>query len=96
MQPVATTSDATNEAALRELVIRAEIASGQSTPERDQGQRRAMQLQALVNGTGRTTATMREQLEKMAFEWVSIGPVSNVSYDELFARFQRAWNASRH
>jgi hypothetical protein len=39
-----------NADALRAIVIRAEIATGAATPEADQSQRRAMQLQALVKG----------------------------------------------
>lgn len=85
-----------NEAALRVLTIRAEIASGQTTPESDQTQRRTMQLQALVNGTGRTSASPREQLEALAFEWIAVGPAPTALYDELLERFNRAWHAARH
>lgn len=87
---------AANAAALRVLAIRAEIASGLTTPESDQTQRRTMQLQALVNGTGRTSATPREQLEALAFEWIAVGPAPTNVYDELLERFNRAWHASRH
>jgi DNA repair protein SbcC/Rad50 len=86
---------AENEAALRALAIKAEIATGTTTPEADQSQRRTMQLQALVKGIGRATTSVREQLETLAFEWVSVGPVATANYDELFARFKRAWSASR-
>jgi hypothetical protein len=86
---------AANEAALRVLAIRAEIASGQTTPETDQTQRRTMQLQALVNGTGRTSATPREQLEALAFEWLAVGPAPTPVYEELLERFNRAWHAAR-
>jgi hypothetical protein len=84
-----------NEAALRTLAIKAEIATGTTTPDADQSQRRTMQLQALVKGIGRTTASVREQVEALAFEWVSVGPVATGAYEELFARFKRAWNAGR-
>jgi hypothetical protein len=84
-----------NATALRTLAIRAEIATAQPTSEADQTQRRTMQLQALVNGTGRPTATPREQLEALAFEWIAIGPVQTAIYDELFARFEHAWQVSR-
>ncbi|HVF17643.1 MAG TPA: DUF349 domain-containing protein, partial [Steroidobacteraceae bacterium] len=95
LSQTATASTTASEAALRELAIRAEIASGQPTPADDQMQRRTMQLQALVNGTGRTTASMKEQLEALAFEWLAARPVASPLYEELFARFRRAWEASR-
>jgi DNA repair protein SbcC/Rad50 len=86
---------AANEAVLRALVIKAEIATGTTTPEADQSQRRTMQLQALVKGIGRATSSVREQIEALAFEWVDVGPVATAAYDELFARFKRSWNAGR-
>jgi hypothetical protein len=86
---------AANAAKLRELAIRAEIATSRQTPEEDQTQRRMMQLQALVNGTGRTTATPREQLEALAFEWIAVGPAPTPVYEALFARFQQAWREAR-
>jgi hypothetical protein len=89
------TDQAANEAALRILAIRAEVASEQPTPEADQTQRRMMQLQALVNGTGRSSATPKEQLEALAFEWIAVGPTSNEVYDALLARFHDAWRATR-
>ena len=80
-----------NAAALRSIVIRAEIATGTATPEPDQSQRRAMQLQALVKGIGRSTGTAREQMESLAFEWIEVGPVPNDIYDSLWSRFWRCW-----
>jgi hypothetical protein len=84
-----------NADALRAIVIRAEIATGAATPEADQSQRRAMQLQALVKGIGRSSGTAREQMEALAFEWVAAGPVPTEVHEELFARFQRAWALAR-
>jgi hypothetical protein len=86
---------AVNAATLRSIVIRAEIAAGAPTPEADQSQRRAMQLQALVKGIGRGSATAREQLETLAFEWVGVGPVASDTYVELFTRFEKAWSLAR-
>jgi hypothetical protein len=84
-----------NAAALRELAIRAEIATGTATPDEDQSQRRSIQLQALVKGIGRTSATVESQIEALAFEWIAIGPVPDDTYDALFARFKRSWTAAR-
>lgn len=82
---------AENEARLRTLVIRAEIATGTATPDAEQAQRRTMQLQALVKGIGRDSATPRDQLEALALEWAAIGPVSSQAYEALLARFKRCW-----
>jgi exonuclease SbcC len=90
----ANTDLAANEAALRELTIRAEIMTGTETPESDQAQRRAMQLQALVSGTGRSSLPVREQIEALAFEWAKVGPVPTATYDELFGRFRKCWQRS--
>jgi len=84
-----------NAAALRALAIRAEMATGAATPESDQSQRRTMQLQALVKGIGRGSASPREQMEALAFEWVAVGPVPTDVYDELFARFKRCWTLAQ-
>ncbi len=81
-----------NEAQLRALAIRAEIVTGVSTPQADQSQRRAMQLQALVKGIGRGTTPAREQLEELAMEWAAVGPVATEPYEALFARFKRCWS----
>jgi exonuclease SbcC len=87
---------AANEAALRSLTIRAEIVTGAPTPSADQAQRRAMQLQALVSGTGRSNLSIREQIEALAFEWAKVGPVPTETYDELFGRFRESWRRSRN
>jgi hypothetical protein len=86
---------AQNALALRTLAIRAEIVTVATTPEADQAQRRSMQLQALVQGIGRDTLAMRDQVEALAFEWVAVGPVVNDTYEELFARFMRCWALAR-
>jgi hypothetical protein len=85
----------TNTDALRGLAIRAEIAAGVSTPESDQMQRRAMQLQALVKGIGRSQGTPRAELEGLAFEWIAVGPVPNEIHEPLWARFWRCWQLVR-
>jgi len=84
-----------NAATLRQIAIRAEIATGTPTPESDQLQRRTMQLQALVKGVGRASVPVREQMEALAFEWIGVGPVATDIYEELFARFERAWKLAR-
>jgi exonuclease SbcC len=84
-----------NAEALRDLAIRAEIATGASTPEPDQMHRRAMQLQALVKGIGRGHPTPQAELESLAFEWVAAGPVPDDVYEPLWARFWRCWQLAR-
>lgn len=86
---------AENEAQLRVLAIRAEIATGAATPDDDQTQRRTMQLQALVKGIGRSQSSVREQLEALAFEWAAVGPVLSEAYEPLWNRFWRCWQLAR-
>lgn len=80
-----------NERALRHLTIRAELASGAETPECDQSQRRALQLDALVNRSHDAGANAREVLESLAFEWIKIGPVPAQLYEALHTRFRACW-----
>lgn len=86
---------AANEAALRLLCIRAEILTETPTPAMDQARRREYQLQILVQGTGRSTAPVREQLEGLAFEWVNVGAAPTSLHDELLERFHQCWLHAR-
>ncbi len=74
-----------NEAALRMLCIRAEIVTDTPTPSEDQALRRDYQLQRLVQGL----RADEKPLDSLAIEWVSVGPVSEATYEPLLQRFRR-------
>jgi hypothetical protein len=80
---------AANEAALKMLCIRAEILTDLPTPPEDQPLRREYLLQRLVQGMGQGLRTDETQLDSMAIEWVSVGPVEEVAYEPLLKRFRR-------
>jgi hypothetical protein len=88
---------AANETALRLLCIRAEILTDITTPAVDQALRRNHQLQSLVQGIGRSSsASPREQMEAMLFEWIAVGATPTSLHDELLGRFQQCWIKARH
>lgn len=80
---------AANEAALRLLCIRAEILSDQPTPPEDQPRRRDYQLQRLVQGLGRGDRAEASDLDRLAIEWLAVGPVEESVYQPLLQRFRR-------
>jgi hypothetical protein len=80
---------AANEAALRMLCIRAEILTGMPTPAEDQALRREYQLQRLAQSMGQGLRADETQLDTMALEWASVGPVEDVTYEPLLQRFRR-------
>lgn len=80
---------AANEAALKTLCIRAEILTGLPTPPEDQALRREYHLQRLVQSLGQGLRVDEAQLDTMAIEWVSVGPVEDVAYEPLLQRFRR-------
>lgn len=79
---------AANEAALRMLCIRAEILSDLPTPAEDQALRREYQLQRLVQSMGQGVRADKMQLDTLAIEWVSVGPVEEAVYEPLLRRFR--------
>lgn len=83
------TDVAQNEAALRLLCVRAEIAGDRSTPPEDQALRRDHQLQRLVQRAGQGLAPVASSLDEMAVEWVSVGPIAESTYAALLQRFRR-------
>jgi len=87
-QPVSDALDA-NEATLRALCIRAELATDTATPQADQVARRELQLQTLVTGFGHGNAAIRADRAALAFEWIACGPVVTPAYEALFERFER-------
>ena len=88
---------AANEAALRQLCIRAEILTEMPTPTEDQALRREYQLQRLVQGMGQRLQADQTSLDAMALEWIGVGPVEATVYEPLLQRFLgcRARAASR-
>jgi len=82
---------AANEAALRNICIRAEILTDTPTPAADQPLRRQYQLQSLVKGIGQATASVPEQMQALVFDWVGTGPVATDVYYELLERFNLCW-----
>ena len=77
-----------NEAALRLLCIRAEILSDRPTPPEDQALRRQYQLQRLAQSMGQGVRADETQLDTLAIEWVSVGPVEEATYSPLLQRFR--------
>jgi hypothetical protein len=78
---------AANEGALKMLCIRAEILTGMPTPPEDQPLRREYQLQRLAQSMGQGLRVDETQLDTLAIEWVSVGPVDDVAYEPLVRRF---------
>jgi len=84
---------AANEAALRLLCIRAELASGTATPPEDVELRREYQMRRLVESMGRGERVTPAALDDLALEWIAVGPVEPAVHDGLLARFERCRNA---
>ncbi|HMN43676.1 MAG TPA: DUF349 domain-containing protein [Povalibacter sp.] len=78
---------AANELALRQLCIRAEILADRASPAEDLALRREYQLRRLQQGMGQGSAAP-ESLDALAFEWLAVGPVEEVSYLRLAERFR--------
>ena len=92
----ATADLAANERALRLLCIRAEMLTSVATPPEDQALRRNYQLERLVTGTQHTaaSASAREQLDALLFDWVGVCATPDAVYDELLARMQQCRGAA--
>jgi len=80
---------AANEAALRMLCIRAELAAGRESPPEDQELRREHQMQRLVASMGRGERATPTDLDELALEWLAVGPVETSVHAALIARFER-------
>ncbi|MCC7462491.1 MAG: hypothetical protein IT480_08535, partial [Gammaproteobacteria bacterium] len=80
---------AANASALRLLCIRAELATERVTPAEDAGRRREYQLRRLVDARNLGVDTAPENLEDLAVEWLTIGPVDPVQEAPLRARFEQ-------
>ncbi len=82
-----------NEASLRLLCVRAELAAGRPTPEQDLELRREYQMQRLVESMGRGESISAAELDQIALEWVTVGPVAAALHDALLARFRSCLDA---
>jgi hypothetical protein len=80
---------AANEAALKQLCIRAEVLADRPTPPEDQPLRREYQLQRLVRGMGQGATADEAQLDTLAIEWVGVGPTEEGTYRQLLERFRQ-------
>jgi hypothetical protein len=78
---------AANEAALRLLCIRAEILTGNSTPESDQPLRREYQMKRLTEGMGRGNSADADTLARLVLEWAATGASRPDVFQALRARF---------
>ncbi|HET7202538.1 MAG TPA: DUF349 domain-containing protein [Steroidobacteraceae bacterium] len=83
-----------NEAALRLLCVRGELAAGLDTPEEDVELRREHQMRRLVEAMGRGGGPTSGEMEDLVFEWLAVGPVDAGVHAALLARFQRCFGAS--
>ena len=84
---------AANEAALRLLCVRAELAAGLPTPPQDLELRREYQMQRLVESMGRGERISPAELDELALQWIRVGPVEAGQHDALLARFERCLDA---
>lgn len=87
------TEPAANEAALRLLCIRAELIADLPTPPEDVDLRREYQMQRLVASMGRGERATPADLDDLAREWLTVGPVEPAAYAALLARFERCRTA---
>lgn len=80
-----TTEDqSTNTELLRTLTIRAEILTGQESPESDKQARMAYQVKQMQSGFGQRD----NRFEPLILEWVSLGAITKDVYQPLLQRFE--------
>ncbi|HSQ70662.1 MAG TPA: DUF349 domain-containing protein [Steroidobacteraceae bacterium] len=84
---------AANEATMRLLCVRAELAAGLATPPQDLELRREYQMQRLVESMGRGERISPAELDDLALEWVAVGPVEAAVHGALLARLERCLDA---
>ena len=81
-----------NEAALRLLCVRGEVAAGLETPDEDTELRREHQMRRLVETMGRGGNSTSGEMEDLVFEWLAVGPVDAAVHATLLGRFQRCFD----
>jgi hypothetical protein len=77
-----------NEATLRLLCIRAELLAGVESPPEDRELRREYQMQRLVESMGQGRRPASADLDELALDWLSVGPVDPTAHERLVARFE--------
>jgi hypothetical protein len=77
------------EAALRQLCIRAEVATGLSSPPEDDALRRDYQVHRLMQGMGQGLRDEKGQLDELTLAFLAAGPAGESAYAVLRARLQR-------
>lgn len=78
-----------NENALRTLCVRAEILTDTPTLAADHQFRRNYQVQRLMQGIGQGGGSIKEELDAMVLEWISVGVTKSDVYAPLLERFAR-------
>jgi len=79
-----------NQAAMHEKTIELEILTGAPSPEQDAQIRMNLQVKALSEGIGATSTST--DVDNMVIEWLAIGAVESVVYEEFETRLKAARN----
>ena len=74
-----------NTESLHTLTIRAEILAGKESPAEDKQARMAYQVQQMQQAFGQRDSSF----EPLIMEWISLGGVPTLAYNELLARFNQ-------
>ena len=83
-----------NEATLRMICIRAELATDSATPEADQERRREYQMQRLLQSRNLGADAEPVNLDDLALEWFSVGAIEPSAENALRQRFERCREAA--
>lgn len=90
-QPATVEQQADNTQALKTLCIRAEILTGQETPEEYKAQRMEYQMAQLKQGLGQAD---KDSMDAYTQQWLETGAAEQSSYDALWQRFNLCRQAS--
>lgn len=78
--------------ALRELCIRSEIATGNSSPPEDSGLRMQYQVGQLQQGLGQRESATETVMADIINRWIAVPAVPDEHYQALLLRLDRCWN----
>ncbi len=79
-------------AALRELCIRSEIATDNSSPPEDSGLRMQFQVNQLQQGLGQRESATETVMADIINRWIAVPAVPDEHYQALLSRLDRCWN----